>query len=320
MTTPAPAATEGAPRIGYLGPPGTFTEMALLRLPEAESCEAVPCPSVDAALARVRAGELDSAVVAIENSVEGGVSATLDGLAVGAPLHLVGEVLVPIRFVLAARPGTRREDIRAVSTHSHAWAQVRGWMARNLPEAAFVPALSNAAAAADLVGETPVPFQAAVCPQIAADRHGLVPLADDIGDIPDAVTRFVVAARPGYLPAPTGADKTTLVLYQRDDRPGGLLELLEQFAARGINLTRLESRPTKESLGSYCFSVDLEGHVEDERVGETLMGLRRICSEVRFLGSYPRADHRPAEIDPDHDDAAYVSARAWLDDLRGRRG
>lgn len=303
-------------RIGYLGPPGTFTEMALLRLPEAETADAVPCPSVDAALAKVRAGELDSAVVAIENSVEGGVSATLDALATGTPLHLVAEVLVPITFVLAVRPGTTLADITGVSTHSHAWAQVRRWMAHNLPEAVFVPALSNAAAAADLAGDTPVPFQAAVCPQIAADRHGLVPLADDIGDIPDAVTRFVVAARPGHLPRPTGADKTTVVLFQRDDRPGGLLGLLEQFAARGINLTRIESRPTKASLGSYCFSVDLEGHVADERVGETLMGLHRICSEVRFVGSYPRADGRPAEIHPYHDDDAYVDARTWLETLR----
>lgn len=303
-------------RIGYLGPAGTFTEMALMRLPEAETAESVPYPSVDAALAAVRAGETDSAVVAMENSVEGGVSATLDALATGEPLHIVGEVLVPIRFVLAVRPGTRMEDITGVSTHSHAWAQVRGWMATHLPEATFVPALSNAAAAADLGGSAPMPFQAAVCPQIAADRHGLVPLADDIGDIPDAVTRFVVAARPGHLPEPTGADKTTLVIFQRDDRPGGLLGLLEQFAARGINLTRLESRPTKSSLGSYCFSIDLEGHVADERVGETLMGLRRICSEVRFIGSYPRADRRPAEIHPDHDDDAYIDARSWLEGLR----
>lgn len=303
-------------RIGYLGPPGTFTEMALLRLPEAEEADAVPCASVDVALGRVRAGELDAAVVAMENSVEGGVSATLDSLATGSSLHIVGEVLVPIRFVLAVRPGTTFTDIRAVSTHSHAWAQVRGWMSEHLPEAVFMPALSNAAAAADLGGEGPSSFQAAVCPQIAADRHGLVPLADDIGDIPDAVTRFVVAARPGRMPEPTGADKTTLVLFQRDDRPGGLLGLLEQFAARGINLTRLESRPTKASLGSYCFSIDLEGHVADERVGETLMGLHRICSEVRFVGSYPRADLRPAEIHPDHGDEAYVDARLWLDLLR----
>lgn len=304
-------------RIGYLGPAGTFTEMALLRLPEAERAEAVPMPSVDAALAEVRAGRLDAAVVAIENSVEGGVSATLDAFATGDELHIVAEVLVPIRFVLAVRPGTTLADIEGVSCHSHAWGQVRGWMNTHLPQAGFVPALSNAAAAELLGSGRDVPFQAAVCPQIAADRHRLVPLADDIGDVADAVTRFVVAARPGTLPVPTGADKTTLVLFQRDDRPGGLLGLLEQFAARGINLTRIESRPTKDALGSYCFSVDLEGHVQDERVAETLMGLHRICSTVRFVGSYPRADHTPAEVHPDHADAAYRDARAWIDRLRG---
>ena len=137
-------------------------------------------------------------------------------------------------------------------------------------------------------------YDAAVCAPAAARLHGLEVLADDIGDKQAAVTRFVLVARPGALPEPTGADKTTVVLFQRDDHAGGLLELLEQFAARGINMTRLESRPTKESMGSYCFSIDLEGHVLDERVGEALMGLRRVCAEVRFLGSYPRADRQRA--------------------------
>ena len=134
-----------------------------------------------------------------------------------------------------------------------------------------------------------------------------------------AVTRFVLVARPGRLPTPTGADKTTVVLFQRDDHAGGLLALLEQFAARGINMTRLESRPTKESMGSYCFSIDLEGHVLDERVGEALMGLRRICAEVRFLGSYPRADRQRASIAPLTSDDDFSSARAWLEGIRDGR-
>lgn len=309
-----------ARKVGFLGPAGTFTEMALHAWPASSGAEQVPYPSVDAALAAVRAGELDAAVVAIENSVEGGVSATLDALATGSPLHLVGEVLIPIRFVLAARPGMVAQDIVAVSAHSHAWAQVRGWMHAHLPDAVFMPALSNAAAAVELGaaagGVTSVPYQAVVCPRIAADNNGLVVLADDIGDIAGAVTRFAVVARPGRLPAPTGSDKTTIVLFQRDDRPGGLLALLEQFAARGINLTRLESRPTKESLGRYCFSIDLEGHVSEERIGETLMGLHRISQSVRFVGSYPRADRNPNSVHPDHDDQGYIDARAWLMRLR----
>ena len=159
------------------------------------------------------------------------------------------------------------------------------------------PTLSTAAAAEGLE-RGPQPYDAAVCAPAAARLHGLEVLADGIGDMQAAVTRFVLVARPGVLPEPTGADKTTVVLFQRDDHAGGLLALLEQFAARGINMTRLESRPTKESMGSYCFSIDLEGHVLDERVGEALMGLRRICAEVRFLGSYPRADRQRASIAP----------------------
>ena len=305
-------------RYGYLGPEGTFTSMALDAWQPAAAGERAAFGSVDAALAALRAGEIDGAMVPIENSVEGGVSATLDALASGEPLVVVGEVLVPITFVLAARPGTTREAVHAVGTHSHAWAQVRGWMAEHLPDAVYVPTLSTAAAAEGLeLSEQP--YDAAVCAPAAARLHRLDLLAEGIGDMQAAVTRFVLVARPGGLPAPTGADKTTVVLFQRDDHAGGLLALLEQFAARGINMTRLESRPTKESMGSYCFSIDLEGHVLDERVGEALMGLRRICAEVRFLGSYPRADRQRATIAPLTSDTDFTAARTWLEGIRSAR-
>lgn len=147
--------------------------------------------------------------------------------------------------------------------------------------------------------------------------HGLEVLASDIGDDAGAVTRFVLVTRPGATPPATGADKTTVVLYQRADHPGGLLELLEQFAARGVNLTRLESRPTGEGMGRYCFSVDVAGHVADERVGEALMGLRRVCADVRFLGSYPRADRLPATVAAGTRDDDFVAAREWLRSVRG---
>lgn len=305
-------------RFGYLGPEGTFTSMALDAWQPAAEGERTAYGSVDAALAALRAGTVDGAMVPIENSVEGGVSATLDALASGEPLVVVGEVLVPITFVLAARPGTTLDAVRAVGTHSHAWAQVRGWMGEHLPDAVYVPTLSTAAAAEGLErgGQ---PYDAAVCAPAAARLHGLGVLADGIGDMQAAVTRFVLVARPGALPEPTGADKTTVVLFQRDDHAGGLLGLLEQLAARGINLTRLESRPTKESMGSYCFSIDLEGHVVDERVGEALMGLRRICAEVRFLGSYPRADRQRAGIAPLTSDADFTAARSWLEGIRSGR-
>jgi prephenate dehydratase len=155
---------------------------------------------------------------------------------------------------------------------------------------------------------------------VAAANHGLEVLAEDIGDMSSAVTRFVLVAQPGTLPERTGADKTTLVLYQSDDHPGGLLELLEQFAVRGINMSRLESRPTKESMGRYCFSIDIEGHVLDERVGEALMGLKRVCAEVRFLGSYPRADGTEVQVSDSTTDESFTDARAWLHGLRGLPG
>ena len=303
-------------RFGYLGPRGTFTQMALDAWDAAEGREHLPFGSVDAALSALRAGDIDAAMVPIENSVEGGVSATLDALATGDPLVVVGEVLVPITFVLCARPGTTLDSVRTVGTHSHAWAQVRGWMGANLPDAAYVPTLSTAASAAALAQPGEVMFDAGVCAPVAARNEGLEVLAEDIGDNTAAVTRFVLVARPGTLPEPSGADKTTVVLFQRDDHAGGLLELLEQFAVRGVNMTRLESRPTGEAMGSYCFSIDFEGHVLDARVGETLMGLRRVCAEVRFLGSYPRADGGRPDPRPGTSDEDFSRAQSWLDDLR----
>ena len=294
-------------RTGYLGPEGTFTSMALDAWEGDSGGQRTAYGSVDSALAALRGGEVDGAMVPIENSVEGGVSATLDALASGDPLVVTGEVLVPVTFVLAAGAGTTLGDVRAVGTHSHAWAQVRGWMGQNLADAAYVPTLSTAAAAAGLV-EGDQPYDAAVCAPAAADLHGLTVLAEGIGDM--------LVSRPGSLPAPTGADKTTVVLFQREDHAGGLLELLDQFSARGINLTRLESRPTKASMGSYCFSIDVEGHVLDERLGEALMGLKRICADVRFLGSYPRADKTPASIGVRATDADFAGARSWLNGIR----
>ncbi len=313
-------------RYGYLGPRGTFCEMALQSWPPAADTVQVPYGSVGTALAALRAGDLDAAMVPIENSVEGGVSATLDALSAGEELVIIGEVLVPVTFVLAARPGMPLGQVHAVGTHSHAWAQVRGWMDAHLPAATYVPTLSTAAAAAGLDAGVPdpPPYQAAVSAPVAAVNHGLDVLADDIGDNVNAVTRFVLVSRPGHTPEPTGSDKTSVVLYQREDHPGGLLELLEQFAARGVNLTRLESRPTGDAMGSYCFSIDFEGHLADERVADTLMGLKRVCAQVRYLGSYQRADRR-VTADPrvGTADEDFNRARKWLDDLRAlapRRG
>jgi prephenate dehydratase len=302
----------------YLGPQGTFTEAALRQVVDTDSPEHVvePMASVDAVLAALRAGEVDAAMVPIENSIEGGVAATLDALASGSPLRVVREVLVPVTFVLAARPGTRLEDVRRVSSHPHGWAQCRGWVAAHLPDARYLPALSTAGAAESLAtGDEELGQDAALCAPLAAQRFGLEVLAEDVGDHTTAVTRFVLVSQPGPLSEPTGNDKTTVVVFQRDDRPGGLLELLEQFSTRGVNLSRIESRPTGDALGQYCFSIDCEGHVSEARVAEALMGLHRTCTQVRFLGSYPRADGGTTIVSEATSDDAFSAARAWLAQL-----
>jgi len=159
-------------------------------------------------------------------------------------------------------------------------------------------------------------IDAALAGAFAAERYGLAILARGVNDVADAVTRFVVVGRPGPVPAATGADRTSLVAFLREDHPGALMELLTEFAVRGINLTRIESRPTGDGLGKYCFSIDCEGHLDDARVGEALMGLRRVCADVRFLGSYPRHDGAPAQVRPGTSDTEFAQAAAWLGRLR----
>lgn len=302
----------------FLGPRGTFAEAALRTMPLSAGAELVPYPTVTAALDAARAGEVTGALVPIENSVEGSVPATLDELGAGAPLVIVEEVALPVRFTLMARPGTALSDVRRVATHPHAQAQCRGWLARNLPDAQVIPAMSTAAAAAGL-REPDVPYDAAISQRLAADTYGLEVLADGIGDNEEAWTRFVLAERPGAVPTATGADKTTLVLFMREDHPGALLEILTEFAVRGVNLTRIESRPTKKALGDYYFSVDCEGHIDDSRVGEALMGLHRVCAQVRFLGSYPRHDGRQPVLRSGVTDADFTEAQAWLARMREGR-
>lgn len=297
----------------YFGPAGTFTHQALLSaVPEQP---ALPFASVPQALNAVRDGLAEAALVPIENSVEGGVSATLDNLAGEQSLQITQEVLLPVAFVLAVRPGTQLTDVRRVLTHPHAAAQTRGWTDRHLP-AAEVVAGGSTAAAAEQVADPDSDFDAAICAAVAAELYGLEALVSGIADNPDAVTRFVLARRPGPVPAVTGADKTTVVAYMYADRPGGLLELLEQFAGRGVNLCRIESRPTKTVLGSYCFSIDAEGHVDDPRMSEALMGLKRCSQRVDFLGSYPRADQQPPQVARGFSDADFHAAQTWLTGLR----
>jgi prephenate dehydratase len=225
-------------------------------------------------------------------------------------------VVLPVQFSLYGRPGTRLDDVHHILTHPHAAAQCRDWLALNLPDALVTEGGSTAAAAAE-VADPQSRFDAAICAPVAGELHGLSLLADGIADNPDAVTRFVVVSKPGQVGPATGADKTTMVLFMRENHPGALLEILEQFASRGVNLCRIESRPTKKILGDYCFSVDAEGHIDDARLAEALMGLHRICADVVFLGSYPRADRVEPIIQTGTSNADYAAAATWLKRLRG---
>lgn len=299
----------------FLGPAGTFTEAALMQVPGAKDAIRVPSTNVNTALDKVRDGSADAAMVPIENSVEGGVTATLDAIATGQELRILREALVPISFVLVARPGTRIEDIRRISTHGHAWAQCRLWAEKNIPNAEYIPGSSTAAAAMGLL-EGDLHYDAAICaPIVATEQPGLAVLAENIGDNPGAVTRFVLVGRPGVLPEPTGADKTTVVVPLPEDRPGALMEILDQFATRGVNLSRIESRPTGQYLGHYFFSIDADGHVADARVADALAGLHRISPATRFLGSYGRADGHRTVVEPHTSDQAFRAAHAWVKDI-----
>ena len=304
-------------RLTYLGPEGTFSEAALRSTPEAADAELVACPSVADALDAVRDGTADAAMVPLENSIEGSVATTLDELAAEPTLRVVREVLLPVSFALLARAGTALGSVSTVTTIPHAEAQVRGWLRRNLPGIRFIPAASTAdGARAVAAGEA----DAAISAPLAAQRYGLDILADEIHDNADAVTRFVLVTGPGAPPAPSGSDRSTVVAFIADDHPGALLEILTEFAVRGVNLTRIESRPTGGGLGRYYFSIDCEGHVADARVGEALSALRRVCDDVRFLGSYPRADGVRPQLRAGTADEDFAAAARWLEQQRQPAG
>jgi len=299
----------------YLGPPGTFCEQALALLPAGLRTGPRPCPTVADALDAVRTGHAVRALVPYENSSEGSVAGTLDDLARpdAAPLVIAREVLLPVRFALLARPGSRLVDVREVSSIGPAVAQCRAWLRAHLPGVQVTAAASTAEAArrvaAGQPGSTP---DAAIAAPVAAATYGLTVLADDVGDAAAPVTRFVLVTRPAPVGAPTGGDRTTVVLYERDDHPGALLAMLTELATRGVNLTRLESRPTGQGLGSYCFAVDLDGSVMEPRIAEALGALHRLCARVTFLGTYPRADGLASRAGPWAAEEDFAAARGWL--------
>ena len=306
--------------VAYFGPEATFTHEALLTQPDLVGADLRPLGAITDVLEAVARGEADLGFVPIENAIEGTVSATIDGLIHDVELHIQREVVMDIHLHLMARPGLALEDVRTVSSYPHALAQCQKYLAKALPGVEQRAANSTADAARAL-GEsagTDARAEAAIAPRIAAERYGLTIIAEDVEDHPENQTRFVLVART-RVPKPTGHDKTSIVCFQRADHPGSLHGILGQFAARNINLTKLESRPTKQGLGDYCFVIDLSGHLGDEVVADCLRDLHAGLAGVKFLGSYPAAgEHGPEQRR--QADAAWQAADDWLGALRSAIG
>jgi prephenate dehydratase len=311
---PAEAGADGI-RVGFLGPRGTFHEAALRTQPDLAGAELVALPSIQDVLAATAAADVDLGFCAIENAIEGTVPVTVDTLTQDVDLLIQREVVLDIRMALMAVPGTELSDLHTVVSFPHALGQCRRYLREHLPQASVESAPSTAEAAR-VVGEKRPPGVAAIGPSVAADLYDLEVIAIDIEDHPGNQTRFVAVAREG-VPAPTGHDKTSVVVYQKADAPGSLLTILQEFAARNINLTKLESRPTKRGLGDYCFLIDLDGHIADELVADALRNLKSKQADVKFLGSYPAAGARGHEARVEAAQS-WLAATSWLDSLRAQ--
>lgn len=313
---PIDAASGGTLRVAYLGPPGTFTEQALVEhsgLADRPTTEISPLDSIEEVVEATSGGDFDIGFVPIENSIEGTVNATLDSIVFDQELLIQREVITDVHLDLMAVPGTSLEDVERVLSFPHASAQCRSFLATSLPRAT-VEGTGSTAEAARKVGTERLPATAAIAPTLSAALYDLDVIASSVEDHPENQTRFIALARSGIPPA-TGHDKTSIVCFQRADQPGSLHAILGQFAARGINLTKLESRPTKRSLGNYCFVIDMEGHLADEVVADTLRDLHAMLARVKFLGSYPAAGmhstvRRREAVD------AWHAADNWITSLR----
>jgi len=299
----------GTLRIGYLGPEGSYSHEAVSTM---EEVEPVACDTFADLLASVADSTLDLGLVPLENAIEGTVSATIDGLVFDHDLVIVREIVIPIRLHLLARPGVSIEDLTGVRSYVHALAQCRAYLHRlGIP----IEQTTSTSQAAREVADSAEPW-AALASTLAGELFGLVALATDIEDHRDNATRFVVVGRE-RVAAPTGHDRTTIVCFQDADRPGSLYGILGRFAARDVNLTKLESRPTKRGLGDYCFVIEFEGHVADDVVADCLADLQAHLARVKFLGSYPvtgvDASDRRAEVAE-----ARRSADEWIREIRSR--
>lgn len=305
-------------RIGFLGPFGTFTEQALLTQRDLASGEHVPFRNVPEVLDAVESGTVDAGFVPIENSIEGLVNFTQDALAFDHTLLIQREVVLDIEHCLLARPGTSIADITVVMSIPVATAQCHGYLRRAVPNAE-IQAANSTAEAARIVGERSANGEhglAAIAPKNAGKLYGLDVVASGIEDHPGNQTRFFLVSK-NEVPRATGHDKTGIVVFQRADEPGSLLSILQEFAARRINLSHLSSRPTKDGgLGDYCFIMYLDGHVSDELVADALRDLHTKQGGVKFLGSYPAAGQH-AHSAREHADTRWQQADDWINELRG---
>jgi len=273
-------------KIGFLGPRGTYTEEALRKLLSVDEEDLVPYPTEADVIKAVERGEVAKGMVPIENSIEGSVNATLDVLAFDVNLFIEREIVIPISHNLVARPGVKLEDVTTVISHPQALAQCRGYITDKLASA-DIELASSTAGAVKLVSEQNGTL-AAIGPRLAAQMYGLEILDEGIEDFEENQTRFVLVGKES---APrTGNDKTSIVCFIFEDRPGSLLQILQEFAYRYVNLTKIQSRPTRKALGDYCFFIDLIGHMEDEVVVSVLKCLKCKIRDIKVLGSYPMAN------------------------------
>lgn len=304
-------------RVGFFGPFGTFTEQALRTQADLAAGELIDFPTVPDVLDAVSRGDVEVGVVPIENSIEGVVNFTQDALAFDYDLLITRDIVLDIELCLVGRAGQRLDDVKQVLSIPVATAQCHKFLREHLPTDVDIRAANATAEAARLAAEAADDGTVAIAPRVAAGRYGLDVLVAGIADHAGNQTRFVVVARDG-IPAPTGHDRTALVVYQRADEPGSLISILQEFAARRINLSNLLSRPTKDGgLGDYCFILYADGHIADELIADTVRALHAKQGRVKFLGSYPTTDDTalPAR---EHADTRWRAADDWLRALRAR--
>lgn len=296
--------------VGFMGPAGTNTHDALVAQTDLADADHVALGSIREVIESVESGVVDLGIVPLENSLEGSVSDTIDLLVFDKDVQIRREIVRPVDLHLIGRAGTILADVTEVVTYPVAAAQCRANLRRLVPNARLVAANSTADAAAVVARDGG--SRVAVATRLAAELSGLTVLQEDLPDHMGSETRFVLLGRT--VPPPTGFDKTSIAVFQYQDRPGSLLAILQEFAVRGLNLTRLESRPTRGPLGDYYFLIDIEGHLADALLADALRGIKYRHRSVKFLGSYPRA-RTEGLFHEEEEEAAWAAAGDWVAEL-----